>query len=121
MDNIIIYNTDDGVASVKLYANDGTVWLARAEITALFQKDRSTISKHMWRQFSDVIDKAKAACDTSKIKVSDHFADVRKIVKAGATSKPIDDYHLSRQRIHGALWRPASEGYSRAQSPPLLD
>lgn len=49
-----------------------------------------------WRQFSDVIDKAKAACDTSKIKVSDHFADVRKIVKAGATSKPIDDYHLSR-------------------------
>ena len=45
MDNIIIYNTDDGAASVKLYANDGTVWLARAEIAALFQKDRSTISK----------------------------------------------------------------------------
>lgn len=40
-----------------------------------------------WRQFSDVIDKAKAACDTSKIKVSDHFADVRKIVKAGASSR----------------------------------
>ena len=25
MDNIIIYNTDDGAASVKLYADDGTV------------------------------------------------------------------------------------------------
>lgn len=44
-----------------------------------------------WRQFSDVIEKAKSACDTSKIRVSDHFADVRKIVKAGATSKPIED------------------------------
>lgn len=49
-----------------------------------------------WRQFSDVIEKAKSACDTSKIRVSDHFADVRKIVKAGATSKPIEDYRLSR-------------------------
>lgn len=26
MDNIIIYNTDDGQANVKLYAIDGTVW-----------------------------------------------------------------------------------------------
>ena len=53
MDNIIIYNTDDGAASVKLYANDGTVWLARAEIAALFQKDRSTISKHIKNIFDE--------------------------------------------------------------------
>ena len=52
MDNIIIYNIDDGAASVKLYANDGTVWLARAEIAALFQKDRSTISKHIKNIFA---------------------------------------------------------------------
>ena len=53
MDNIIIYNTDDGAASVKLYANDGTVWLACAEIAALFQKDRSTISKHIKNIFAE--------------------------------------------------------------------
>ncbi|MDD6383741.1 MAG: hypothetical protein PUG02_10425 [Selenomonadaceae bacterium] len=53
MDNIIIYNTDDGAASVKLYANDGTVWLARAEIASLFQKDRSTISKHIKNIFAE--------------------------------------------------------------------
>ena len=53
MDNIIIYNTDDGAASVKLYANGGTVWLARAEIAALFQKDRSTISKHIKNIFAE--------------------------------------------------------------------
>jgi len=49
-----------------------------------------------WRQFVDVIGKAKESCEVSGHKVSDHFADVRKIVKAGATSKPVDDYNLSR-------------------------
>ena len=49
-----------------------------------------------WRQFFDVITKAKDSCNTSGGKVSDHFADVRKIVKAGAASKPVEDYHLSR-------------------------
>ena len=49
-----------------------------------------------WRQFFDVITKAKDSCSTSGGKVSDHFADIRKIVKAGATSKPVEDYRLSR-------------------------
>lgn len=49
-----------------------------------------------WRNFSKVIDKAKTACDNSKNPVSDHFVDVNKIVDAGATSKPISDYKLSR-------------------------
>lgn len=38
MDNIIIYNTDDGQANVKLYAIDGTVWptlKAMAELVAV--------------------------------------------------------------------------------------
>ena len=53
MDNIIIYNTDDDAVSVKLYANDGTVWLARAEIASLFQKDCSTTSKHIKNIFAE--------------------------------------------------------------------
>lgn len=53
MDNIIIYSTDDGAANVKLYADDRTVWLARTEIAALFQKDRSTISKHIKNIFAE--------------------------------------------------------------------
>lgn len=36
MDNIIIYNTDDGQASVKLYANDGTVWATQKAMAELF-------------------------------------------------------------------------------------
>lgn len=36
MDNIIIYNTDDGKTNVRLYANDGTVWMTQAQMAELF-------------------------------------------------------------------------------------
>lgn len=47
MDNIIIYNTDDGQANVKLYANDGTVWMPLDQIAELFDRNKSTISRHI--------------------------------------------------------------------------
>ena len=53
MDNIIIYNTDDGKASVKLYANDGTVWMPQAQMAELFGKDRSVITKHIKNIFAE--------------------------------------------------------------------
>lgn len=49
-----------------------------------------------WRNFEGVIKKAKEACEGSNVAVSDHFAEVSKIVEAGATSKPVADYQLSR-------------------------
>lgn len=47
MDNIIIYNTDDGKTNVRLYAKDGTVWMTQAQIAELFSKERSGISRHI--------------------------------------------------------------------------
>ena len=47
MDNIIIYNTDDGKTNVKLYANDGTVWLPRPDIAELFQCTRANVALHI--------------------------------------------------------------------------
>lgn len=49
-----------------------------------------------WRNFTNVINKAKNNCESSSYSVSDHFVDVNKIVTAGATSKPIADIQLSR-------------------------
>lgn len=49
-----------------------------------------------WRNFSKVIDKAMLACSNSRNEISDHFVDINKIVKAGATSKSVIDYKLSR-------------------------
>lgn len=47
MDNIIIYNTDDGNTRVQLYANDGTVWMTQAQMAELFQCTRSNVNSHL--------------------------------------------------------------------------
>jgi DNA-damage-inducible protein D len=49
-----------------------------------------------WRNFTKVIDKAMIACNNSGHDVIYDFAEVSKIVDAGATSKPVGDYELSR-------------------------
>ena len=41
MENIILYNTEDGKASVKLYAENNTVWLTQAQMAELFNKNIS--------------------------------------------------------------------------------
>lgn len=53
MADIIIYNTNDGKASIKLYADNGTVWLTQAQIVELFNSSKSSISEHIKNIFSE--------------------------------------------------------------------
>lgn len=53
MADIIIYNTADGKAEIKLYADKGTVWLTQAQIAELFTKNISTISRHIANIFDE--------------------------------------------------------------------
>lgn len=62
MDNIIIYNTDDGAASVKLYANDGTVWMTQAQMAELFQCTRPNVNAHLQTIYKDGELDEKATC-----------------------------------------------------------
>ena len=63
-------------------------WSARELSKLLGYKD--------WRNFTKAIAKAMEACEQSGRAASGDFGDVTEIVKAGATSKPREDYHLSR-------------------------
>ena len=50
-----------------------------------------------WENFKVAITRAMEACKSSKIKDSDHFAEVRKMVTIGSGAKrELEDYHLSR-------------------------
>jgi len=45
--NIIIYNSPDGEASVALYAKDGTVWMNQKQIAELFATSKQNVGQHI--------------------------------------------------------------------------
>ena len=49
-----------------------------------------------WDNFSKVIDRAMIACKNSGHEIDNDFPEVGKIVKAGATTKRVIDYELTR-------------------------
>lgn len=53
MDDLIIYNTDDGESNVSLLAKDGTVWCTQAQMAELFNVQKAAISKHLKNLFED--------------------------------------------------------------------
>jgi len=50
-----------------------------------------------WRNFLNALEKAKIACENAGESISDHFADVSKMVSIGSdTKREIDDIALTR-------------------------
>lgn len=50
-----------------------------------------------WRNFTNVINKAKTSCEASGNNISDHFVDINKMVNIGSGSqKSVDDIMLTR-------------------------
>ena len=68
--------------------NGNEYWYARE-----LQK---VLEYNQWRSINELIERAKMACEGSKHNVDSDFAVERKIVEAGATTKKIKDYKLSR-------------------------
>jgi len=44
---IIIYQTEDGLTKIDVTMQDETVWLTQEQMAELFQRDKSTISRHI--------------------------------------------------------------------------
>ncbi len=45
--SILIYTTPDGKHSVEINLKDNTLWLSLDEIATLFDRNKSTISRHI--------------------------------------------------------------------------
>ena len=50
---IIIYQTEDGKTKIETHFENDTVWLTQAQISELFQKERSVVTKHINNIFSE--------------------------------------------------------------------
>lgn len=89
MSNITPYSQDKFDSIKHLDEAGREFWLAR-ELQAV-------LGYTQWRNFENVIERAKTACINSGANVSDHFADFSKMVNLGlGTERQIQDIALSR-------------------------
>ncbi len=51
--NIIIYTTEDGLSKIETTFDGDTVWLSIDQMAELFQRDKSTISRHIKNIYSE--------------------------------------------------------------------
>ncbi|MDD4149612.1 MAG: DNA damage-inducible protein D [Bacteroidales bacterium] len=86
----IVYKLTDNFEDFLHLTEDGVeFWLAR-DLQHLLGYGK-------WDNFQNVISKAKTACEISDQNISDHFADVGKMVEIGSgAQKEIDDVMLTR-------------------------
>lgn len=52
-DEIVIYKSEDGIIKVDVLFADETVWLTQGQMSSLFQRDRSVITKHVNNVFDE--------------------------------------------------------------------
>lgn len=74
---------------IKHIRNDGSEFWSARELAPALEYNK-------WENFHKVIKRAMIACENSGLIIADDFPEVRKIVSAGATSKPVKDYELTR-------------------------
>ena len=101
--NIIMYTTEDGLTKIEVTLDEDTVWLSLDQISELFQRNKSTISRHIKNIFSEgelnqnsvVANFATTAADGKKYKVDYYNLDV--IISVG--------YRVKSQRgVQFRIW-----------------
>ncbi len=82
--NIIIYRTSDGRASVALYAKDGKIWLNQQQMAELFATSKQLISHHIANILKD--------------KELDGFSVVKQYLTTAADGKARVLFPISKQK-----------------------
>lgn len=51
--DVVIYQSEDGITRINVSLQDETVWLSLDQMSELFQRDKSTISRHIKNIFEE--------------------------------------------------------------------
>ncbi|NDV43072.1 virulence RhuM family protein [Flagellimonas sediminis] len=71
MSEIILYTTEDGLTKINVKLDDETVWLSLDQMAALFNRDKSTISRHIKNIFDEAELDAKSVVAKNATTASD--------------------------------------------------
>ena len=88
MDKELLSQTIQQFDDIRHVENDVEFWFAR--------ELQNVLGYTKWDNFLNVIDKAMQACNNSNLTISNHFADIGKMVKTGVSTRTIQDYKLTR-------------------------
>ena len=88
----------DSIAKLHTEFNSIIQTWPGTDIEFWFARDLQKILGYAeWRNFQEVIEKAKIACKNSKVEIENHFVDVNKMVEIGSGARrSIDDIMLTR-------------------------
>lgn len=88
--NLTAVSSNINFEGIKKIDQDGVEYWEARELIVILEYTQ-------WRNFENVIEKAKSACKLSGQAIPDHFADISKVIKVGKGATPsIQDYKLSR-------------------------
>ena len=71
--NILMYTTEDGLTKIEATFENDTVWLSLDQMAELFQRDKSTISRHIKNIFEE--------CELNRNSVVANFATTQTVDK----------------------------------------
>ncbi|MDR2380571.1 MAG: virulence RhuM family protein [Bifidobacteriaceae bacterium] len=67
---IVLYQTEDGLTRVDVRMADETVWLSQEQMVTLFQRDKSTISRHISNVFLEgELDRQGTVADFATVQI----------------------------------------------------
>ena len=90
MDKRLIEELKSTFDDIMCKTDDGAEYWSAREL-------QHVLGYSQWRRFNEVINRAKQACHNSGYNISDHFANVGKMVNLGSdATRKITDIHLTR-------------------------
>lgn len=126
--SIIMYTTEDGLTKIETTFDEDTVWLSLDQMAELFQRDKSTISRHIKNIFEEgelqrnsvVANFATTASDGKTYQVDHYNLDVIISVGYRVKSHRGTQFRIWAMRILKEYMKNRSLMLSIILSPPTL-